>query len=199
MKDIYIVFSSTPYRIGRMIRKITAEPFNHVSLALNEELTEMYGFARRYNRLPLYGGFVKESLSRYHPKGIASQIKVCKLPVTQEQYDSLQTKLQDMYAQKDKYLYNHLSILSVPFRRWIKARDAYICVEFVVDILSQLGVVPNRYYSVCGLLQQLSDYVYYEGPMPLPQQEDEAYFSKKPIPHPTLTTFRNLFALLGRI
>lgn len=199
MADIYIVFSSTPYMIGKLIRKLTAEPYNHVSLALKEDLTEMYGFARRYNKLPLYGGFVKESLSRYHPKGIASQIKVCKLSVTQEQYDVLQKKLQDMYAQKEKYLYNHLSILSVPFRRWVKARDAYICVEFVVDILSQLGVVPNKYCSVCGLLEQLSDHVSYEGPMPPPEKEDEAYFSKKTIPRPTLTTIQNLFALLGRI
>jgi hypothetical protein len=63
---VYIVFSSTPYRIGKFIRRLTREAYNHVSIALDPDLTKMYGFARRYYRTPFYGGFVRESLSRYH-------------------------------------------------------------------------------------------------------------------------------------
>jgi len=102
MNNIYVVFSATPYLIGKAIRHVTGQTYNHVSIALDENLAQMYGFARRFYRTPLYGGFVKETLSRYQVNGKATQICVCKLPVTEDQYNALAARLNIMFSDKKR-------------------------------------------------------------------------------------------------
>lgn len=198
---LYIVFSSTPYRIGKFIRKLTGEAYNHVSIALDEDLTRMYGFARRYYRTPFYGGFVHESLSRYHVNGVSADICICKLPVTQQQYQDLSRFLEGMYQNQKAYTYNHLSAAAAPIRRPVKVRDAYTCVEFCVQILHDLGVdlLPDKYYTVGDVEKQLRPYAVYVGPAPPSTQFDHQYYADKPISHPTAATVSAFFSLLKRL
>ena len=62
---VYIVFSATPTGMGRLIRKATRNRYNHVSLSLSRDIHKMYTFARLHRTIPLYGGFVVESILRY--------------------------------------------------------------------------------------------------------------------------------------
>lgn len=198
---LYIIFASTPYRIGRAIRHFTGEEYNHVCIALNQDLDPMYGFSRRYYHTPFYGGFVQESLSRYHVNGQAANIRVCRLPVTQEQYETLEQHISDMLQRQEQYLYNHLSAFAVPLRRPVKVRDAYICVEFCVQILHSIGqdVDPDQYYSVGDLEQLLRPYAIYTGPAPDAEVYDTVYYAPKPIPHPIIATLTAFFALFERL
>ncbi len=200
---IYIVFSSTPNRMGRLIRLFTGEAYNHVSIALDQALTRLYSFSRRYYRTPLYGGFGQESLSRYHPGGRAAQLRVCQVPVTEEAYNALSRRLEEMDANRQHYLYNHLGALAAVFHRSCPAKDARICVEFVTEVLRQaapeLPLVPGRYYSVGELMALLKKLESYTGPAPEAPFYDEAYYAKRPVPYPVLTTLKNMFALLPRL
>ncbi len=198
---IYVIFSATPYRMGRFIRSITSAKYNHVSIALDEQFTQMYSFSRRYYRTPLYGGFVKESLSRFYVKGKQTHIHVFKIPTTQEKRNAIAKRLKAMLAQKDKYLYNHLSVLLTPIKRQVKIPDAYVCVEFCVDILQQAGidVRMDKYYSLSELEQVLSPYSAYTGLMPQTDEYDQNYYSKKPMRHPTLTTSASIAVLFKRL
>ncbi|MGN0978699.1 MAG: hypothetical protein ACI4PH_11640, partial [Faecousia sp.] len=71
-KYLYVLFSATPYRMGYWIRRVTGEPYNHVAIATEETLRELYAFARKYYRAPFYGGFVREHPSRYHHNGVTA-------------------------------------------------------------------------------------------------------------------------------
>lgn len=197
---VYIVFSATPYRIGKFIRAFTKETYNHASIALDEQLTRMYGFSRRYYRTPFYGGFVRESLSRYHVCGKATDVRICRLPVTKAQYEALEQLLLQMEQEQERYLYNHLSAAACLFRRPVKIKDAYTCIEFCVRILKDLGidVDPDQYYTVGQVEQLLRAYAIYTGPMPQPQEYDAVYYAPKPVAHPTFTTFKAIAALLRR-
>lgn len=42
------------------------EPLNHVSIALDRELTEVYSFGRKQPDNPFIGGFVKEDIFFHH-------------------------------------------------------------------------------------------------------------------------------------
>lgn len=198
---LYIVFSSTPYKIAKAIRCITGEEYNHVSIALDPHMHQMYSFARRYYRTPLYGGFIKESPARYHLNGRAAKICVCKIPVTEDQYQSIANLLYQMHLEQENYLYNHLSVLGAPFRRPIAAKNAYTCVEFCVSILQRLGhsLDSGTYYSVGDLLNMLSSYILYTGDFPPTKQKDPAFFAKKPLISSVKNTFRDLFRLLPRL
>lgn len=197
---IYIVFSSTPYFIGKAIRCITGAAYNHTSIALDPELKKMYGFARRYYRTPLYGGFTHETLSRFHINSKSSHICICAVPVTPEQYADLESLLAQMHRNKDRYLYNHFSAIMTPLRKPIPAKDAYTCVEFCVNILHRLDIIPDpqKYYSIKDLQQLLQPYIIFTGTMPF-GDFDTAYYAKKPVPYPTLTTIRDLLKLFPRL
>lgn len=200
-KFLYIVFSSTPNKMGRMIRTFTASHYNHVSIALDESLSQMYSFARRFYHTPFYGGFVKESVSRYHINGHSAEIRVCQLPVTDEQHRTLDALLADMLERQEQYLYNHLSALTVPFRRRVNIRDSYICVDFVVHILQSVGIPldSGKNYSVGELEQLLRSYAVYTGPAPETDIHDTTYFSPQPVPHPLITTALAFVELVERL
>lgn len=198
---VYVVFSSTPYRVGKAIRRFTGESYNHVSLSLDRELTQMYSFARRFYRTPFYGGFVKESRARYHLKGVPSQIKICQLPVSPENYASLSNRLHAMYARREQLLYNHLSIFTIPFRRLFLVKDAHVCSEFVAQQLHLLGMPldPRKYYSVGALEKLLEAYVIYTGDALPAEAADDAFFARHPVPYfTTLRTFGKLLCRVGR-
>lgn len=199
-KCIYVVFSSTPYKVGKAIRTLTRETYNHVSISLDESLSKMYSFSRRYYRTPFYGGFVQESVSRYHIKGNSAQIRVCRLPVTLQQYEQLETHLAELFEQKDRYLYNHLSISTALLHKPVKVRDAYTCVEFCVKVLHSCGIDldPNSYYSIGDLEKQLRIYTVYTGIAPEADIYDAAFFARRPVPYPLHKTLRDLLRLVYR-
>ena len=199
-KHIYVVFSSTPYKIGKVIRVLTQEAYNHVSIALDESLTPMYSFSRRYNRTPFYGGFVQESISRYHRKGCTAQFEVCRLPVTAVQYETLKLHLEKLFSQKERYLYNHLSASTALLHKSVKIRDAYTCVEFCVAMLHMCGVDvdPGTCYSVGDLEQHLHPYAIYTGSAPEADSYDTAYYARHPVSRPVHKTLRDILRLFYR-
>ena len=197
---LYVLFSATPYRMGRMIRLVTGEPFNHVAIAMEEDLTKLYAFARRYYHTPFYGGFVTERPYRYHHNGATAQIRLYRLPVTEEQWNRLHKRLSDMSTKAEHYLYNHLSAAAAPFHRKIRVKDAYTCAEFTVSILQELGLDFNsrRFYSIGDIAERLVPYHFYDGEFPVPPEEGSAFFASKPVRHPVFTSARDIFALFWR-
>ena len=197
---IYLVCSATPYLMGKMIRRVTGEQYNHISVALDEDLDRMYGFSRRFYRTPLYGGFNHESRARYRIGDRNAQIQVYRIPVTQEQHAALTARMADMYSRKHHYLYNHLSALCTLLHTPVKARDAYTCVEFGVEILHSIGisVTPGIYYSIADVQKVLHPYLFCTGPM-IPSDKMEAgYFETAPLPY-FFITLRDMLRLIPRI
>ena len=147
---IYIVFSTTHNRIGKAIRKITRETYNHVSIALDRDLNEMYSFARRYYRTPFYGGFVKEYSKRFIVNDQTANIAICRIPVTPQQHRTLCELLSGMYQDKDNYLYNHISAFCALFHKTVEAKDAYTCLEFCLSVLRMVDqpFEKNQYFSL---------------------------------------------------
>lgn len=140
MPAIYAVFSSTPYKTGRFIRKMLGTRFNHVGLSLAPSLQYMHTFARRYVNAPFSGGYVKESFRRFFYNGRWADIKVCRIDLSETQFHRLQSFLTVFQHRSGKCLYNLYSAAAVPLGRRIRIRDSYTCVEFVGDALAYAGV-----------------------------------------------------------
>ena len=199
-KYLYILFSATPYRMGRMIRRVTGEPYNHVAIATEKDLNDLYAFARRYYHTPFYGGFVTEHPCRYHHNGITADIRLYRLPLTSRQWDTLQDMLSNMRRRADRYLYNHLSAVLAPLHLKVRVRDAFTCVEFAVSVLSTLGFDfdPNRFYTVGDIAERLEAYHIYTGAFPTESEDDPAFFAPNPLPHPFASSAKNILRLLWR-
>ena len=197
---LYIVFSSTPCRMGAFIRRCTGNDFNHVSIGLDRTLEPLYSFARRYYHTPFYGGFVRETLSRYCIHGQAATIRVFRLPVTQDQASALDRKFAQMLTNQDTYRYNYLSALAVPFKKTVPLSNAYTCIEFCVHILHSIGLplMPGSFYSLRDLETLLHPYELYTGLAPTPKSYDSSYYAAKPLLHPLCSSANTFFKLFKR-
>ena len=165
MKYLYVLFSATPYKTGAFIRNVLHNRYNHVALSFNENLSDMYSFSRRHANAPFYGGFVKESFARYEWQGHFSDIKVCRLKISDKQYAMIKTHIERMHSHKEAYVYNYYSAAMTPLSHRISIRNAYTCVEFVGDILSMtnLRVKYGNFHSLQKLERLCAPYVIYEG------------------------------------
>lgn len=199
-KYLYVLFSATPYRMGRFIRFVTGDAYNHVAIATEEDLSNLYAFARRFYHTPFYGGFVAEHPCRYRHKNVVSNIRLYRLPLTNRQWGKLQDMLSSMRNQADRYLYNHLSAILAPLHIKVKVRKAYTCAEFAVSVLSTLGFDfdTRHFYTIGDISDRLESYHIYTGDFPVVSEEDPAFFNPHPVPHPIVASTRDILRLLWR-
>lgn len=205
-KYIYLVFSSTPFKTGRFIRRMTGQQYNHVSLSLDSSLKTLYSFARYYLNTPFYGGFIKENALRYTYNDRFSQIKVYKIEVSDFQFKELVRQLFIMNVNAEAYRYNLFSAAFTPFHRRIQIENSYTCIEFVVKLLGNCrigGINPVRFYKISELQEAFGGCEIYEGiyyGTGTEKLEDTGrYFEKRNIAVRTgLTVWANT-ALLGRL
>ncbi len=142
MKNIYVVLSSTPTMMGKIIRVFTRSFYNHSSISLTENLNEMYSFARYRASNPLVGGFVKEFPKRF-TLGKESDvcIKVFRIPVTEEQYETIKLFIYKIKNDREENIYNSLAAIGVLLGCKFDTYKAYTCSDFVVRTLVEGNVL----------------------------------------------------------
>lgn len=166
MPFVWIVFSSTPYQVGKLIRRALHTQFNHVSLSFSPTLSPMYSFSRRFINAPLVGGFVVESYRRFYYRSQWANIKVCRVRVTEKQYRRLRHFVAWFCRHADDCVYNFYSAAATLLNRRIRLRGCYTCVEFVGDALGYAAVDGfhcGDYHSLAAVERALSPSAVYIG------------------------------------
>lgn len=165
MKNIYVIFISTPYKIGKIIRTVTHYHYNHVSVAFEPELKTMYSFSRHHINAPFYGGFSCESLLRYKLNGVVSDALICAVPVSDNEYDTVFDFINSVKQDSSSYIYNMAAAAAVPFGKNVNLEKAYTCVGFAENLLRMCPSVkiPDGFCSIEALAAALYPYAVFEG------------------------------------
>lgn len=155
--DTYIMLSDTGSVLSKLIKRYTKIPYNHVSVALDEELSEMYSFGRKFPSNPLIGGFVRE----YIHKGTYARFKdttclICKMEITKDQYEKLIENIQHFKKRKRRYYYNILGIFTVLLNIPIRMPYGYVCTHFVSHVYERSGV--KLFNKHCTLVSTVDFY-----------------------------------------
>ena len=166
MKKIYLVLTHTGTSFSNLIKKHTGNTYNHVSIALKEDLTEMYSFGRINPYIFFYGGFVVEGLrhgtfKRFH-KTIA---KVLELEVEDASYAIINNYIEHFLREKSSFGYNFLGVLKA--RKNINYQPSYrkfYCSQFVNYLLVCAHVIPEKYF---GEVAHPEDFDKIEGAKPI--------------------------------
>lgn len=165
MKNIYIIISKTPTKFGKIIRKLGHTKYNHASIALDDDLSHIYAFARKKHNAPLLGGLVRESLDRFTlRRDVSVPVMVFKIPVTNRQHNEISNIVNEMLDNK-KYVYNLFSVFLHPFLKGFPVKHAYSCIEFVSYVLQYLGFLQDKAackYKPDDLIYELRNYKYKE-------------------------------------
>ena len=124
---------------SRLIHIATTDPYTHVSIGLEGLDGAFYSFGRKYKRLILPAGLVKEDVTCDSPLEIKYQMY--RLRVTRSDYLRVKALLGEMYSHRERYHYNILGMLSVYFNYPLRRRGRYFCSQFVAETLQSCGVV----------------------------------------------------------
>ena len=201
---VYIVFSATPTGMGRLIRKATRNRYNHVSLSLSRDICKMYSFARIHRAIPLYGGFVVESILRYQSFAGAAKVKICRVEVPEPQFTYLRNHLERLWNEREEYIYNTPAALASLVHLRPAISKAYTCVTFVQGVLVRFqlaGVRDTDSPTVGALERRLAPYVIYEGPAPVRAGEwgEDSYPVETTTRYAVYTTARHFGRLAKRV
>ena len=140
-RTIYIVLTQTKTYPARAIKLYTKEPFAHASITFDENLEEMYSFARRGKYNPFNAGFIREYIDR----GVFGRFKstrcsIYRLYITERQYQNLRKEIDIFVRNKNSYSYNYLGLIAAAFNIPVRSKSRYFCSQFVAYVLEKSGI-----------------------------------------------------------
>lgn len=209
MKNIYVILSVTPTLIGKAVRIFTKSSFNHSSISLSENWSEMYSFARYRASNPLVGGFVREFPERLSlGKDKSVYIEVYKIPVSERQFNEIKSFIYSIRDDEEENIYNSRVIFSILFKQKVKTYKAYTCSEFVARSLLIGNLVPESQVSnniIPDDIQKIiNKYAFFSGclnnysPISGISFDTEDFFQKTSVINETVRTFHHFYRLLQR-
>jgi len=140
-EQIYIVISQTGTIFSRLLKIITGEEYNHVSIGLSKDLHCMYSFGRLNPYYPFWGGFVIESPNwGTFKRFFNTKVIVLALNVGEDKFKAISERIEDMSLNRKKYHYNYMGIFFAKFNKTVKRNNYYYCSEFIRDILVQTDI-----------------------------------------------------------
>ena len=149
-RRIYIVLSQTNTYPARAIHFYTKEPYAHASISFDDDLEEMYSFARRGTYNPFNAGFIREDIDTgVFGRFSSTTCCVFELEITNKQYYSLRKEINVFVQNMDYYSYNYLGLLGAAFNIPIKSKQKYFCSQFVAYVLQQSKInIFDKDYSL---------------------------------------------------
>ncbi|MEQ2526892.1 hypothetical protein WMO40_09275 [Bacillaceae bacterium CLA-AA-H227] len=140
-KTVYILLTDTGTWFSKMIKLYTRFPYNHVSIALDEELNDIYSFGRKVYNNPFSAGFVKERMDQgvfFHRK--ETRCVLYKLTVNEEQYTRLLKIIYQFESFSANYRYNLMGIFAIAMNMKLERDNAFTCSQFVATVLKKSGL-----------------------------------------------------------
>jgi len=209
-KYVYVIISRTPTSMGKIIRKFLKGKYNHASISLDGNFSQMYSFCRLAVSNPLVGGIIRESMFTL-TIGLKDDvpIKVYRVPVTAEQYDLISKFIYDIYNDEEIYYYNFIQALGLISKKKHAIYKTYICSEFVMETLRQGGLklTPLDSYKITptDISEIMSRFLCYSGNLkeyPFIQnirtKDDTRFFCKTGFFYESIHTIRHFWKVLSR-
>lgn len=141
-QKIYIMLSRTGTKFSKLLRLFTRAPYNHVSIALDENLDSLYSFGRRHLYIPILAGFVKEDVNDgiYHLYK-DTRCEVYCMTISNEQYQKLKKLIERFEREGQKYRYNFFGLGAMLFNIPLHREHHYVCSQFVAYLLQECDLV----------------------------------------------------------
>lgn len=137
-RKIYIVLTDTGTVFTRLIKLYTKSPYNHVSVAFDKQLKEIYSFGRKNPHNPFFAGFVRENIESRLFQRAACQIYG--MAVTESEYNQLVGYIEQLKKNHKKYKYNLIGLFGIMFDIEIHRKYAYFCSQFIATLFFKCGI-----------------------------------------------------------
>jgi len=209
-KYVYVIISRTPTSMGKIIRKFLKGKYNHASISLDENLSQMYSFCRLAVTNPLVGGIIRESVFTL-TIGLKDDvpINVYRIPVTLEQYELISKFIYDIYNDEEVYYYNFIQALGLISKKKHAIYKTYICSEFVMETLRQGGLelttLESYKITPTDISEIMGEFIYYSGNLKdypfirnVKTKDDDRFFCKTGLLYEGVHTIRHFWKVISR-
>ncbi|MEW9050223.1 MAG: hypothetical protein AB2392_03645 [Neobacillus sp.] len=142
MRKVYVLLTDTGTVLTKIIKLYTKKPHNHASIALDDQLWNVYSFGRKRPSNPFLAGFVRENIRGGIFRKADCAIYCC--TISEQQYETICQKIREIEANKSDYRYNLLGLFAVMFNREFDRKNAFFCSHFVAALLEECGVEINK-------------------------------------------------------
>jgi len=209
-KYVYVIISRTPTSMGKIIRKFLKGKYNHASISLDENLSQMYSFCRLAVTNPLVGGIIRESVFTL-TIGLKDEVPIIvyRIPVTTEQYEIISKFIYDIYNDEEVYYYNFIQALGLVSKKKHTIYKTYICSEFVMETLKQGGLklTPLESYKITptDISFIMGEFIYYSGNLKdypfiqkIKTKDDDRFFCRTGLLYEGVHTLRHFWKVISR-
>jgi len=209
-KYVYVIISRTPTSVGKIVRKFLKEKYNHASISLDQNLSQMYSFCRLSISNPFVGGIVRESVFTLNI-GLEEDvpINIYRIPVTNENYEVIKKFIYSIYNDAEVYYYNFLGAIGLIHNKKHAVYKTYICTEFVMEALKKGGVnltsletyliTPTDICKIMGRFicysGNLNDYPFKQN---IKTKDDEHFFCRTGFFYEGLHTLKHFWMVVSR-
>lgn len=144
-KSVYILLTKSTTICSKMVYMATKSEYTHAAISLDNSFDGLYTFSRKYKRLLLPAGFVRESVY----DGIMGNSEdmdcaVYEVEVSNHTYKKLVRLLNHMEYHKDKYRYSVFGLPMCFFNRKYERKGYFFCSQFVYYALTESGAVAKN-------------------------------------------------------
>ncbi|MHA6252798.1 hypothetical protein [Oceanobacillus sp. CAU 1775] len=158
-KKVFILLTDTGTLFTKTIKAYTKKPYNHASIAFDEDLREVYSFGRKDPCNPFVGGFVREDTSDWIFQNASCAI--LRMTISPDEYNTMKQYIKKIEAEKDKYRYNLIGLFAIMINWELDRKNAFFCSQFVASVLNQSGrihldmplslVTPDDFRNIEGM------------------------------------------------
>jgi hypothetical protein len=142
MRKVYVLLTDTGTVLTKIIKLYTKKPHNHASIALDDELWDVYSFGRKRPRNPFLAGFVRENIRGGIFRNADCAIYCC--TISEKQFETICQKIREIEENKRDYRYNLLGLFAVMFNMEFDRKNAFFCSHFVAALLEESGIEINK-------------------------------------------------------
>ncbi len=147
---VYVLVSQSGTTISKILKVFTRKPYNHVSVACEEDLRVMYSFCRNKPERPLPATFNQEVIGE-GTLGKYSFIpcELYRIPVTAEQKLHFSENLEYFKKHRECFSYNCIGLGFIFFNIAFRRKNKFVCSQFVGYMLEKSGIRSGIRKPVC--------------------------------------------------
>lgn len=193
-KTLFVMIAKTDTGIGKVIRRITKFPYNHVALTLDEHFRTWVSFARYIQDTPLYGGFIREPVERYLAKGERIDVRIFAIEISERRHAQLQELFSLAGTRDPRLLYNLFGLAAASVGLDVPIPGAYTCLGFANTVLG------THFKDIRALSDGLAPKLYFQGSLadlaPDSGCRDDLYFTRLGFRQATVHSLQSIISLL---
>lgn len=138
---IYLIVAQTGTNVAKFFKLITKKPYNHVSLAGDINLSQMYSFCRTYHPFPIPATFNQEIVGKGTLGKYGSiPCEIYRIPVTHEQKLAYENIIRHFSEYRNIYSYNILGLFAIYMNIEWNRKKNFLCSQFVAYTIEKMGI-----------------------------------------------------------